>query len=55
MAAAHRTVMAGQVPATSRDRLSLRLAGTCPAMTVGQHVAGIFTVSWCPRESAVTA
>ena len=30
----HPTVMAGHVPATSRDRLSLRMAGTCPAMTV---------------------
>ena len=29
----HPTVMAGHVPATSRDRLSLRMAGTCPAMT----------------------
>jgi len=45
----HPTVMAGHVPATSRDRLSLRMAGTCPAMTVERHAAGIFTLSWCPR------
>ena len=44
------TVMAGHAPASSRGRLSLRMAGTCPAMTVGQHAAGIFTLSWCPRE-----
>jgi hypothetical protein len=30
-------VMAGHVSAIRRDRLSLRLAGTCPAMTVEQH------------------
>ena len=35
------TVMAGHVPATSRDRLSPRMARTCPAMTVGQHAADI--------------
>ena len=29
------TVMAGHVPATSRDRFSLRMAGTRPATTVG--------------------
>ena len=37
----HPTVMAGHVPATSRDRLSLRMAGTCSDMTV-EHAAGIF-------------
>ena len=37
-------VMAGHVrhvPATHRDRLSLRVAEACLAMTVGQHAAGI--------------
>jgi hypothetical protein len=37
----------GLVPATSRDRLALRMAGTCPAMTVEQRSAGNFTVWWC--------
>ena len=54
-AGVRRTVMAGHVPATSRDGLSLRMAGTCPAMTVGQHAAGIFTLSWCPRAGQGTA
>jgi hypothetical protein len=49
------TVMAGHVPAASRDRFSLRMAGTCPAMTVEQHAAGIFTLSWCPRAGWGTA
>ena len=31
----------GHGAATSRDRFSLRMAGTCPAMTVEQHAAGI--------------
>src|SRR5260370_15087678 len=48
-------VMAGHVPATSRDRLSLRMARTCPAMTVGQHAAGIFPLSCCPRAGGGTA
>jgi hypothetical protein len=41
--------MSRHIPATSRDRFSLRMAGTCPAVTVEQHAAGIFTLSWCPR------
>lgn len=48
-------VMARLVTATSRNRLSLRMAGTSPAMMVGRHVAGICTLSWCPRAGSVTA
>jgi hypothetical protein len=37
-------VMAGYVPATSRARLSLRVAGTCPAMTIGGVGASRFSL-----------
>jgi hypothetical protein len=38
--------MAGHVPAIRSESLSRLVAGTRPAMTVGQHAAGIFTSSW---------
>jgi hypothetical protein len=35
--------MAGHVPATSHDKLSPRMAGTCPAMTVANVGASRFS------------
>jgi hypothetical protein len=52
-AAVRPTVMAGRVPATRRDRLSLRMAATCPATTVRQYTAGIFTSAWCPKPAPI--
>jgi hypothetical protein len=37
--------MAGHVPAIRSESLSRLVVGTCPAMTVGQYAAGIFTLS----------
>jgi hypothetical protein len=34
------TVMAGLVPAIRSESLPRLVAGTCPAMTVGQYAAG---------------
>jgi hypothetical protein len=48
------TVMAGHVPAIRSEGLSRLVAGTCPAMMVGQRAAGVFAVSWCPRAGPVT-
>jgi hypothetical protein len=47
--------MAGHVPATGRDGLSLRMGRTCPTGTVGQPAVGIFTLSWCPARCPATA
>jgi len=40
----------GLDPATSRDRFSLRMAGTCPAMRVEQHAAGQRSLTPCAHH-----